>query len=83
MNSSPFIEDSKLITDYLDHPDRFLTPEEWIEMENLKRELDFGIVNLTTKELERFSELYSKSIHGKGNNTHLIHSYNKLETLKN
>jgi hypothetical protein len=43
-----------------------LSDEEWLEMVRLKREIDTSLSACCTAELERFSELFSRSILGKG-----------------
>lgn len=55
-----------------------MTDEEWNEMVSLKNEINFNPANVVPEKMERFSELYVRSIAGKGDNTVAIHSYNEL-----
>jgi hypothetical protein len=68
---------SVMITNLVTDPSNLLSPEEWIEMENLKDIISYNPANVSTDKMERFTELYVRSILGKGENTHVIHSYNK------
>lgn len=54
-----------------------MTQEEWEEMVNLKNEINYNPANVIPEKMERFSELYVRSIAGKGENTHAVHFYNK------
>jgi len=44
----------------------YLTDQEWLEMAELKKQIESDFTTRRTEELERFSELFSRSILGKG-----------------
>lgn len=71
------IDDSVMITEFLENPSHFLTPDEWLEMQNLKDEINYNPANVVPHKMERFTELYVRSLEGKGENTHVVHAYNK------
>lgn len=68
---------SVMITEFLEDPSLLMTADEWLELQNLKEEISYNHANVVSHQMERFTELMVRSLHGKGNNTHAIHSYNK------
>jgi hypothetical protein len=43
-----------------------LSQEEWQELFSLKRAIDDGPAAMATNKMERFTELFVRSLHGKG-----------------
>lgn len=46
-----------------------LSQEEWDELVSLKNAINDGPASVVPHEMERFTELFVKSIEGRGNNT--------------
>jgi hypothetical protein len=43
-----------------------ISPDEWKELDKLRRELNFNLMAYGTEAQEKFTELFVKSIEGKG-----------------
>ncbi|MGA1306046.1 MAG: hypothetical protein ACO3ZB_05835 [Candidatus Nanopelagicaceae bacterium] len=43
-----------------------LSKEEWEELFSLKRAIDDGLSTMATEKMERFTALFVRSLHGKG-----------------
>lgn len=59
------------------NPANLLSNEEWVEMKNLKEEINFNPACVVPEKMERFTELFVRSLMDKGDNTHVMHDYNK------
>lgn len=54
------------MTIFLPSSEDNLSQEEWEELFSLKKAIDDGPATMATNKMERFTELFVRSLHGKG-----------------
>lgn len=58
------------MTIFLASSEEELSQDEWEELFNLKRAIDDGPSTMATDKMERFTALFVRSLHGKGDTIH-------------